>query len=307
MAEIVVLNGVCAGTVFALPDIPTVVGRSPESHVQIGDPWISSMHAMFERRGSELWIVDLDSRNGTFVGEERVSEASVPDGGTVRFGKTQARVTTARAVTGERPLPRDGEGAPEPGTPDLLDATLSTRKPLVREAEADPLALASRPATLLRMAIDADGIHELSGAPERLRAALDEASRAALDLGALVAPLAGVGVLALFGLAGPAPDDPDRALSAALAARRAVRSKGGLDLRAAVDAGPVLAGNIGSSGDLQITALGDTAERVERLLASARRGEILAGPCAARVAGLARLGPRSIGDAEVDVLRDERE
>src|SRR5512138_2703873 len=99
-----------AGTVFVLPDIPTVVGRSPESHPQIGDPWISSMHAMFERRGEEIWVVDLDSRNGTFIGQERISEGCVPDGAVVRFGKTEARVATARAAPGEETQVREEPG-----------------------------------------------------------------------------------------------------------------------------------------------------------------------------------------------------
>ncbi len=304
MAEIVVLNGICAGAVFVLPDIPTVVGRSPESHLQISDPWISSMHAMFERRGSDLWVVDLDSRNGTFIGEERVSEARVPDGGVVRFGRTEARVATERTGTGEIALPREEPARVE--LEQMLNSTLSTRNPLVREPEADPYALAPRPATVLRMSLDADGIDELSDAPERLRAAIDEASRAALEAGGVVARLAGVGVLALFGLTGPDPEDPAHAIGAARAARRGVRSKGGLDLRAAVDVGPVLAGNSAANG-FELAALGPTAERVERLLAFARRGEILAGPGAARVAGLVRIGLRPIGGAEVEVFREERD
>src|SRR5512133_1315282 len=78
--RIVVLNGAGEGAVFALPEIPTVAGRPPESHLQIADPWISSMHALFERRGDEIWVVDLDSRNGTFVGDARVGEARLGDG-----------------------------------------------------------------------------------------------------------------------------------------------------------------------------------------------------------------------------------
>jgi class 3 adenylate cyclase len=306
VAEIVILNGICAGTVFVLPEIPTVVGRSPESHLKITDPWISSMHAMFERRGSELWIVDLDSRNGTFVGEERVTEARVPDGGVVRFGKTEVRVATKRSGTDETELALE-EAARAEHEPREMDATLSTRNPLVRKPEADPYALAPRPATVLRMSIDADGIDELPDAPERLRAAVDAASRAAIEAGGVVARLAGVGVLALFGLTGPDPEDSARALAAARSARRAVRSKGGLDVRAAVDAGPVLAGNAAAANGFELAALGPTAERVERLLASARRGEILAGPGAARVEGLVRLGLKPIGGAKVEVFRDEGE
>src|SRR5689334_17549877 len=92
VAELFVVNGICGGTVFFLPDVPTVLGRSPECHVQVADPWISSMHALFERRGDQLWVVDLDSRNGTFVADERVHEAPVAPGARLRFGKTSAEL-----------------------------------------------------------------------------------------------------------------------------------------------------------------------------------------------------------------------
>ena len=91
LSELLVLNGVCAGTVFFLPEVPTVLGRSPEAHLQIADPWISSMHAMFEKRGDDIWVVDLESRNGTFVDEARVQESRIPPGGLLRFGKTEVR------------------------------------------------------------------------------------------------------------------------------------------------------------------------------------------------------------------------
>ncbi len=91
MSKLLVLNGVCAGTVFFLPEVPTVLGRSPEAHLRIADPWISSMHAMFEKRGDEVWVVDLESRNGTFVGGERVRESRVAEGAVLRFGKTEIR------------------------------------------------------------------------------------------------------------------------------------------------------------------------------------------------------------------------
>jgi GAF domain-containing protein len=92
VSELFVVNGICGGTVFFLPDVPTVLGRSPECHVQVGDPWISSMHALFERRGDELWVVDLDSRNGTWLDGERIHEARVQPGAKLRFGRTAAEV-----------------------------------------------------------------------------------------------------------------------------------------------------------------------------------------------------------------------
>ena len=92
MSELFVVNGICGGTVFFLPDVPTVLGRSAECQVQIADPWISSMHAMFERRGSQLWLVDLESRNGTWVNDAKVREAQLAPGYRLRFGKTEVEL-----------------------------------------------------------------------------------------------------------------------------------------------------------------------------------------------------------------------
>ena len=91
MSELFVVNGICGGTVFFLPDVPTVLGRSAECQVQIADPGYSSMHAMFEKR-EKLWLVDLESRNGTWVNEQKVREAPLAPGYRLRFGKTEVEL-----------------------------------------------------------------------------------------------------------------------------------------------------------------------------------------------------------------------
>jgi class 3 adenylate cyclase len=151
--------------------------------------------------------------------------------------------------------------------------------------------------------VDAAGVDGLPNASDRLRAALDAAARAALDAGGVVTRLAGVGVLALFGLGGASRDDPARAIAAARSARRGVRAQGGLDLRAAIDTGAVLAGNAAGAAGFELAALGPTAERTERLLAQATRGEILAGPGVGPIEGVVRLGLVHLADAEVEVFR----
>lgn len=312
MAELVVLSGACEGETHSLPEIPTVVGRSPEAHVQLLDPWISSMHAMLERRGEEIWVVDLDSRNGTFVGEERVHEAQVPLGARLRFGRTEVRIDsghTEESITLED-TPEEVLPAPREPHRDTLrsEGTVLARNPLLaRETEGDPRALAPRRATVLRMAIDAAGIDALDAAAERVRRALEGAAAAALEEGAQVSRLAGVGILAVFGLGARSEDDVERALDAARAARKAVREAGGLELRAAVETGPMVAGDAGAAGGLELVALGPAAERAERLLAVAARGEILAGPGAGLGAGIPRLEARRAGDVEIEVFRDAEE
>lgn len=95
MPELLVVTGVSAGTVFFLTKDSTVIGRSDGCDVVIADPWISSRHAMIEQRGDEIWLVDLDSRNGTFLDGRRIREAPLRGDAQVAFGRTTG---TLRAV-----------------------------------------------------------------------------------------------------------------------------------------------------------------------------------------------------------------
>jgi len=110
MAELLVVTGVSAGTVFFLMKDPTVIGRSDGCDVIIPDPWISGRHALVERRGDETWLVDLDSRNGTFVGGRRIREARVADGAEVSFGRTAGTIRGAHRTTAPAgPIPPGAE------------------------------------------------------------------------------------------------------------------------------------------------------------------------------------------------------
>ena len=99
MAELFVVNGICCGTVFMVPVAPTIVGRTPECHIQLADPWISSAHARFESRDGAMWLVDLGSRNGTFVNDVQIAESVLEDGAVIRFGRTEADFRNKSAET----------------------------------------------------------------------------------------------------------------------------------------------------------------------------------------------------------------
>lgn len=62
------------------------------------DPWISAHHARLELRADTWWVVDLRSRNGTFVNGQRVSEAPLQAGVRLGFGKTETEVRRAEAL-----------------------------------------------------------------------------------------------------------------------------------------------------------------------------------------------------------------
>ncbi|MFQ5425615.1 MAG: FHA domain-containing protein [Gaiellales bacterium] len=70
------------------------LGRHPENAVPlVADDFASGYHARIEPVNGEVWVVDLDSRNGTFVNGRRVEgRARVAAGDVVRVGGTDLRV-----------------------------------------------------------------------------------------------------------------------------------------------------------------------------------------------------------------------
>lgn len=92
MIELLVANGIRTGTVFFLDGEAATIGRSSECDIVIPDGWISGRHALLEVRGDRVWILDLESRNGTFVNDRRVREAPLRPGDRVGLGQTLAEV-----------------------------------------------------------------------------------------------------------------------------------------------------------------------------------------------------------------------
>jgi two-component system, NtrC family, response regulator GlrR len=84
-----------------------VLGGAPGVDLVIEDPAVSRLHAELELSDSGLWVRDLESRNGTFVQGVRISRACIPDGGQLRVGATDVRVSYA-------PEPTPVEVWPEP-------------------------------------------------------------------------------------------------------------------------------------------------------------------------------------------------
>lgn len=66
---------------------PTYIGRGPTNDVVLPDETISSRHLSAWLQGGEVWVEDLGSRNGTWLGEDRVVGARrVPAGSELRLG-----------------------------------------------------------------------------------------------------------------------------------------------------------------------------------------------------------------------------
>src|SRR3569832_523407 len=65
---------------FSLGAEPILVGRSAECAIRSDDPRVSRQHARFYLEHGALWVEDLGSSNGLYVGPQKVQRAPVPTG-----------------------------------------------------------------------------------------------------------------------------------------------------------------------------------------------------------------------------------
>jgi pSer/pThr/pTyr-binding forkhead associated (FHA) protein len=65
------------------------IGRLPDNMVIIDNPAVSSHHACVYSDGDQFIVEDLQSTNGTFVNEKRVTRHTLRDGDVVLVGKHQ--------------------------------------------------------------------------------------------------------------------------------------------------------------------------------------------------------------------------
>src|SRR3989304_885178 len=86
-AYLTILTGNRAGTNFPLdPARENVIGRGTDCHISIPDPISWREHAVIVRR-DEVWTIrDAGSRNGTSVNGQKIDEATLADGNTLRIG-----------------------------------------------------------------------------------------------------------------------------------------------------------------------------------------------------------------------------
>jgi pSer/pThr/pTyr-binding forkhead associated (FHA) protein len=76
-----------AGESFALTGDRLTVGRRPESEVFLDDVTVSRDHALVVRRGSDYYLDDCGSLNGTYVNRERIDSHRLADGDELQIGK----------------------------------------------------------------------------------------------------------------------------------------------------------------------------------------------------------------------------
>lgn len=87
------------------------IGRAPGNHFQIPHPTISTSHCELVLGDGTVLLRDCDSTNGTFVNGERVKEALLQAGQTVRLGDVELFVETTDVTIA---IPQYERERPEP-------------------------------------------------------------------------------------------------------------------------------------------------------------------------------------------------
>jgi pSer/pThr/pTyr-binding forkhead associated (FHA) protein len=72
--------------------LPAVVGRGSEADVRLDDIWTSHVHCEISKSKGMLVVRDLESRNGTLVNGETITEARLMPGDTLTIGLTTYEV-----------------------------------------------------------------------------------------------------------------------------------------------------------------------------------------------------------------------
>jgi pSer/pThr/pTyr-binding forkhead associated (FHA) protein len=126
---LIVISGEAQASEFPL-SLPAIVGRSRAADVKLGHALVSRKHCELFEADGQLVVRDLGSLNGTFVGDTRITDATLlPPGAKVTIG-----AITFQAVYGdmsEQPTSTDAGEA----TDTLASAASATAAPIEQTLE----------------------------------------------------------------------------------------------------------------------------------------------------------------------------
>jgi signal transduction histidine kinase len=143
LARLLVIKGADEGKQFELAEPVVVVGRDAASGIRLHDTEVSRRHAEFRKSGDGYALVDVGSANGTFINNQRITDASLQPGDHIAVGQSVLVYTT---------------GSPSRGAP---AGNLADQIRLITRVEGDDASSA-----IIRTVAEAEGSRILTQ-PER--------------------------------------------------------------------------------------------------------------------------------------------
>ena len=234
------------------------IGRNDDNNFVLTDRWISRNHAMLQcMENGEYYLIDLGSRNGSFVNGRRVSiPVTLAHGDNITFGQTELEFCSPSSMTIVDP--QEEEDSQE------VSATVALN---VRRM-ISVLVIDIRNFTGLTRQMDEKMLSEMIGSWFR------KAGKIIGDYGSWVDKYIGDAVMAVWihGTQGVQPDEMLNILKAVSALHQMTNElqKGyvlpfPLKIGAGINTGYAMVGNTGTGARPDYTALGDTVNAAFRL------------------------------------------
>lgn len=151
-SRLIAITGALKGTVFALTEKESSVGREASNSITLSDPSVSRRHCLIKERAGKFEITDLNSFNGTFVNGVPIEQHPLEHGDQIAVGDILLLFLLDEEID-----------LPDPYVVQLDEADLVTRS-TIRLQREDALYLS----------------------PERVLAALPATARIGRDLNALL-------------------------------------------------------------------------------------------------------------------------
>ena len=125
---------------FEIGSAPSIIGRKPEADIRIPLGEVSRAHCEVRLKGNQLFVRDLGSSNGTYVNNERVTEAALKAGDTMRIGLVQFTVQIDGKPEKIVPLPGSTPAVSarsQPARADTVTKIAPPRAPSPADAPSD--------------------------------------------------------------------------------------------------------------------------------------------------------------------------
>jgi pSer/pThr/pTyr-binding forkhead associated (FHA) protein len=149
MPMLLIKEGDHAGDDWVLDQDVTIIGRGADCDIVLPERPISRVHARIERRNQGYLLIDMGSKNGTFVNGQEVTQPHLLQDG----DEIQVAMSVKLSFIGaEATVPLSFEGV----TGSAVRIDKGTRRVWVRGQELDP-PLSPAQYRLLELLADADG------------------------------------------------------------------------------------------------------------------------------------------------------
>jgi len=127
---VVAIDGVVLREV-SLAKERTTLGRRPYNDIVIDNLAVSGEHAVLHMIGSDVYLEDLNSTNGTYVNARAIRKQALEHNDVIEVGKYKIRYQAVNGTAGDAPMPRPASSGLSPASaPVPLSAGVTAPMPL---------------------------------------------------------------------------------------------------------------------------------------------------------------------------------